>query len=643
MARSACGALLGLGALLASAPALARGPELAHLHVEANEGGSSGGHAALRVGERTYHFQHHAGGWLRLERDEAADFLFEYGVLGNRAIHERRLAASEQVAERLRDAFEARFWIEQAQFALLAALRAERELLEAIARARAGGPPPRLELPAAGYLAWDDGEAREAVPPAPSPGLARVRERVLGRSGAGFLDARAARLRAELRELRPQPRSPALLEVHGDRPPAETGSFGVRALELESGALALELLLTNATPRADAFLAPRDPRFALGEPERAALARYATRLEASLAELAASQRPDFGTALLVGMARLVALERTLESGRLVALDAFPADAPRVDRAVLARAREALPVFAAQAERELREAALHLAAREEPGEADYAALESAANRLHELLRAAEAGADLRLHAGPLVPARGARLPTQAGARFADAELPQLLARARADERGFEARLRAHAGYDLLARNCATEILRVVLEGLAPGADPEAQRKASTEALGGSVDAAGPGHFIPFVSAGAAARAWSVSKSVDRPSYRSVRLASLSRDEPGLWPRLRESNALTATIAARGPADSFYAFYTDGAPLLRPLLGLLNLGAAAGASAVGVALAPFDAGRLLGAGLRGMLWSAPELAFVSLRKGTLALALPEDPAARRVVEGDVAGGG
>jgi hypothetical protein len=37
-------------------------------------------------------------------------------------------------------------------------------------------------------------------------------------------------------------------------------------------------------------------------------------------------------------------------------------------------------------------------------------------------------------------------------------------------------------------------------------------------------------------------------------------------------------------------------------------------------VGLASAPFDAGRRLEAGLRGMLWSLPELAFVSVRKGT-----------------------
>jgi hypothetical protein len=36
-------------------------------------------------------------------------------------------------------------------------------------------------------------------------------------------------------------------------------------------------------------------------------------------------------------------------------------------------------------------------------------------------------------------------------------------------------------------------------------------------------------------------------------------------------------------------------------------------------VGLATAPFDGGHLLGAGLRGALFSVPELPFVNLRKG------------------------
>jgi LmbE family N-acetylglucosaminyl deacetylase len=39
----------------------ATGTSFAYLHVEANEGGSSGGHAAIRLGAQTFHFQFHDG------------------------------------------------------------------------------------------------------------------------------------------------------------------------------------------------------------------------------------------------------------------------------------------------------------------------------------------------------------------------------------------------------------------------------------------------------------------------------------------------------------------------------------------------------------------------------------------------------
>jgi len=54
--------------------------------------------------------------------------------------------------------------------------------------------------------------------------------------------------------------------------------------------------------------------------------------------------------------------------------------------------------------------------------------------------------------------------------------------------------------------------------------------------------------------------------------------------------------------------------------RPLLGAVNGAAGLGAGAAGVALLHFDHGRLLGSGLRGVVFSLPELAFVNLRKGS-----------------------
>jgi hypothetical protein len=94
----------------------------------------------------------------------------------------------------------------------------------------------------------------------------------------------------------------------------------------------------------------------------------------------------------------------------------------------------------------------------------------------------------------------------------------------------------------------------------------------------------------------------------------------RREAPLAVYLRESNTLTSTLFRRGAHDSFFVFFTDDVVAPRPLWGTVNLLAGLGASAVGLALAPVDHGATLRAGLRGALFSLPELAFVSLRKGS-----------------------
>ena len=54
--------------------------------------------------------------------------------------------------------------------------------------------------------------------------------------------------------------------------------------------------------------------------------------------------------------------------------------------------------------------------------------------------------------------------------------------------------------------------------------------------------------------------------------------------------------------------------------RPLYGLANLAWASGYSVYGLAAVPFDGGARVSAGVSGVLWSLPELAFENVRKGS-----------------------
>ena len=54
--------------------------------------------------------------------------------------------------------------------------------------------------------------------------------------------------------------------------------------------------------------------------------------------------------------------------------------------------------------------------------------------------------------------------------------------------------------------------------------------------------------------------------------------------------------------------------------RPLFGAANVLTGLGATVAGVVALPFDRGTTLWAGLKGVVFSLPELVFVNIRKGS-----------------------
>jgi len=127
-------------------------------------------------------------------------------------------------------------------------------------------------------------------------------------------------------------------------------------------------------------------------------------------------------------------------------------------------------------------------------------------------------------------------------------------------------------------------------------------------------------VPFVSALAVDRVYRVVARDEIGAYRHLREEELAGAGSRWRVRLRESNTLTSTIYRYGPDDSLFLFFTDDAVAARPALGAANLAVAAGGSLAGLVLLPLDRGVTLLAGLRGVLYSVPELAFVNIRKGT-----------------------
>ena len=105
-----------------------------------------------------------------------------------------------------------------------------------------------------------------------------------------------------------------------------------------------------------------------------------------------------------------------------------------------------------------------------------------------------------------------------------------------------------------------------------------------------------------------------------SYRRAGLARLYGAENPLRVFLRESNTITSTLYQRNSRDSAFLFFTDDLVLTRPVFGAVNLITGMAASVVGLVMAPFDGGKILSAGVRGAVFSLPEVLFQNIRKGS-----------------------
>src|SRR5262245_20199101 len=200
-----------------------------YLYIEANEGGSSGGHVALRLGDDVFHFEHRTPGVLVLNRDEFEPFRFRYGVLQNRTIHVIRIPVAEETQALLAARFRHRLFLQTRHLDVMESLRGDRMTLEQMLSAG-------LAVEGAGYFALD----REAAD-GPSAEIAALRDRVEALYGAGFLDRRMEMLSARLAALDPSlmdlPEPPA-----AEQPPAPAYSFPQRYRDAATALEALRIL-----------------------------------------------------------------------------------------------------------------------------------------------------------------------------------------------------------------------------------------------------------------------------------------------------------------------------------------------------------------------------------------------------------------
>ena len=254
------GAAVGLALALLASPASAFAPPhpaatagvdrdlrfVDYLYIRANEGGSSGGHTAIRFGASVFHFQHDRGS-LRLVRDDWSRFEHVYRTLQNRDIELSRIAVTPETYEKLDRAFRRRHLVQEQQLAILAIIRRDARWLEALTAPEAGAAPgERVSSPGIGFFA-DEG---------PAPGvLLELRRRIEAAHGPDFLERRARQIDAAAAAITAAPVDVDTIALDPQRYPAIPPSFAERSQALMSARGALAVLAQPRPLRAGVTIA----------------------------------------------------------------------------------------------------------------------------------------------------------------------------------------------------------------------------------------------------------------------------------------------------------------------------------------------------------------------------------------------------
>ncbi len=174
-----------------------------------------------------------------------------------------------------------------------------------------------------------------------------------------------------------------------------------------------------------------------------------------------------------------------------------------------------------------------------------------------------------------------------------------------------------GYNLVWRNCATELIRS-LNSTFPDS------VSGRESLGGWLEPDSGLLFIPFIFYEQSLSAYSLQHEQFLQARRLRNLERQYEEGNDLWVWLRESNTLSSTLYDSRAKDTAFLFFTDDSFLFRPFQGALNIVYAALHGVVGIGLIPFDGGAHANQALRGIFYSLPELAFGNIRKGSYSTA-------------------
>ncbi len=592
-------------------------PPFQFIYIDANVGGSSGGHSALRINNTIYHFQYFPDGLFKLVRERWPYFRYIYNDLENRTLYVAHIHIKRHDLQTLQEYLDRYYLIQEAHMARLGELSADTQLLNDLSRGRF-----QMSVNGAGLFSFDT---------PPNEIGTQLRSAVIDTYGKNYLKCTMETLDRELSKIPLVVSGVEPINIRSEVYPPPIASLSRKYTENRLKWTALNVLDRASPVREieltdmDHFIRPGDRR-GLTKNERNKLSDYAETLKASVLHLPSSSRPDWGYPLLLANARYQAVMWSLKQNRLYLLDPFPESAKSVSPQTLEEDPTVTARLADRAWRkywDIRRSAFAGQSLDERAlnERTYNRLEEGAGRFAELEKGRLTGNTIRVAYGRLIPSRPGMtlLPTP---NLSQQTINQSLSDAHLNQDIYNDQLERCYPYNLINTNCATELIRNINA-------PFRSQKRVTGALGGGIVPGKDFGFIPFRLFDLVKDRFQVTKVDVLPGYRKRLLLRTAKNEPentGLY--FRECNTLTSTLYHGAAGDTPFLFFTDDVVWIRPLYGAINGAYGLIAAVLGIFTLPLDGGDLSLAGLKGTLYSLPELFFFNIRKGSFNYV--DDPA-------------
>ncbi|TGL12603.1 hypothetical protein EHQ50_12505 [Leptospira meyeri] len=166
------------------------------------------------------------------------------------------------------------------------------------------------------------------------------------------------------------------------------------------------------------------------------------------------------------------------------------------------------------------------------------------------------------------------------------------------------------YHLVDQNCTTELIRYMNEMFPEG---KIGNEVFWKPLSEKVISF---NFVPSVAALKLESSEYTKQIKVYPSYRNLKRKQLSQFSEKYF---QDRFVLTSKIYKTNPIDHSFLFFTEETIWDRPIFGLVNTVWGIGYTAVGVITAPFDKGNRFSKGTETVFYSLPELVFFNIRKG------------------------